>query len=404
MSPRLTPNPIFDHTLKLITDLTAISSPSGDRAGLDAACHCLGQALGDRGMEVEIRNRQGEGGAELPVLYARGTKTSPNPLLLIGHVDTVLAAIPPERRDDRLLATGAIDMKGGLATLVGALDLLANQGKRAVDDLLLVVVPDEEVAGPLSHRVLAEEGPRARGLLVLEPGQPWNDGAATGETVVLGRRGMFQWRLEVVGRGAHAGNAYWQGRSALLAAAEWSLEARGMARPGHGPTVNPGRLVAGEVSFVDDLTGAADLVGTSRQLNVVPNKAIVEGEARFLEVATGEALATKMAEAAERIADEHDVSIVFGNDTPIPPLDPEGPGRELARQAVASAEAAGWRLEVEEDRGGISFPNFLPDPSVIPILDGLGPVGGGMHTRDEFLDLASLDRRIPLLASLLEAE
>jgi glutamate carboxypeptidase len=68
---------------------------------------------------------------------------------------------------------------------------------------------------------------------------------------------------------------------------------------------------------------------------------------------------------------------------------------------VALAAARGWRLEVERERGGISFPNFLADPGRIPVLDGLGPVGGGMHTRDEHVALASLERRIVLLADLL---
>jgi acetylornithine deacetylase/succinyl-diaminopimelate desuccinylase-like protein len=34
-------------------------------------------------------------------------------------------------------------------------------------------------------------------------------------------------------------------------------------------------------------------------------------------------------------------------------------------------------------------------------VDGLGPVGNGMHTREEYLDLASFERRIVLLADLL---
>jgi acetylornithine deacetylase/succinyl-diaminopimelate desuccinylase-like protein len=39
----------------------------------------------------------------------------------------------------------------------------------------------------------------------------------------------------------------------------------------------------------------------------------------------------------------------------------------------------------------------------MPVLDGLGPVGDGMHTRDEFVSLPSLARRILLLADLLRA-
>ena len=37
---------------------------------------------------------------------------------------------------------------------------------------------------------------------------------------------------------------------------------------------------------------------------------------------------------------------------------------------VEAAAADGWTLEVETDRGGVSFPNFLPDPSAVPVIDG----------------------------------
>ncbi|MBZ0089741.1 MAG: hypothetical protein K8H90_05110, partial [Thermoanaerobaculia bacterium] len=85
----------------------------------------------------------------------------------------------------------------------------------------------------------------------------------------------------------------------------------------------------------------------------------------------------------------------------VPPVDPRGPGAALVERAVALAAARGFRLEVETDRGGISFPNYLIDPARVPVVDGLGPVGDGMHTRAEWLDLASLERRAVLLADLL---
>jgi len=68
---------------------------------------------------------------------------------------------------------------------------------------------------------------------------------------------------------------------------------------------------------------------------------------------------------------------------------------------IPSAPWADWTLAPEPDRGGISFPNFLPDPAAIPVLGGLGPVGAGMHTRDEYVELKPLRRRIRLLAGLL---
>lgn len=398
--PTASPPEIFAATLKLLEELTAISSPSGDTAGLRAAAERLGDAYRRCGLEIEIRPRPDDGETPQPVLYARGPAAGDNYLLVVGHLDTVLAAAPPELRDDRLYATGATDMKGGLAALAGALELLAADGDRAAAaDLLIVVVPDEEVGGRLTKEVVETLGGGARGLWVLEPGRTEGDA----ETMVIGRRGMFQWQLEVTGRGAHAGNGYWQGRSALNAAADWCLRARALASPGPGPTVNAGRLVAGDGSFVEDLAAGAALIGTARQLNVVPDRARAEGEARFRQAGEGETLRGEMEALAERVAGEHEVEAAFSTSDPVRPIAASEASWRWAREAMAAAERHGWQLEVEDDRPGISFPNFLPDGVDIPAIDGLGPVGGGMHTRGEYVELRSLDRRIALLAELLRA-
>lgn len=162
-----------------------------------------------------------------------------------------------------------------------------------------------------------------------------------------------------------------------------------------------GRLLAGETEFLDDLATSAALVGTPKQLNVVPDRALAEGEARFLRAEDGERLPREMERLASEIAARRQVEAGFRIVERIRPLEPHAGSRAWASTAARRAEAAGWKLEIEEDRGGISFPNFLPDGIEIPILDGLGPVGGGMHTRQEFVSLESLDRRITLLAELL---
>ena len=52
--------------------------------------------------------------------------------------------------------------------------------------------------------------------------------------------------------------------------------------------------------------------------------------------------------------------------------------------------------------GGASDANFVAALGV-PTLDGLGPVGGGDHGVDEWLDLASVPDRVALLAGLVVA-
>ena len=386
------PPPIFERTLQLLRELAAISSPSGDLPGLRRMTERLSAELSARGLTPEVREEAGE-----PVLVARGPDTSRGHLLLIGHMDTVLPAAEPRIEGDRLLATGAIDMKGGLAAFLGALDVLADRGVKPPDDLLLVVVPDEEVGGPISHGSMKRWGEGARALWVLEPGEPAGDA----ETMVAGRRGMFDWRLTVKGQAAHSGLHYWEGRSALTAAARWCVEAESLSQRSGGPTVNVGRLVAGDASFVENLAAAHSVVGTDRQLNIVPDRAIVEGEARFLRSREDPEMEDRLRSLARVIARNTGTEMAFTREPTIPPVDPDDPHAAVSRRAVALAAARGWTLEVERERGGISFPNFLPDPGRLPVLDGLGPVGGGMHTREEYVELRSLRRRMLLLADLL---
>jgi glutamate carboxypeptidase len=435
------PPDLFAATLALLEELTAISSASGDPAGLGRMAARLAAVLAARGLDVEVRQGLGAGGElaaagpaagnALPVVLARGpaAMAGRGHLLLIGHIDTVLPAKAPCRDGDRLVATGAIDMKGGLATLAGALDLLAHRGVAPPTDLLVVAVPDEEVGGELARAAVERWGAGARALWVLEPGEP--GGAPGAETLVGGRRGLFDWRLEARGKSAHSGLHLANGRSALLAAARWCLaataatDATAAADPaaappepaapsgagatagaavGGRPAVNVGRLVAGDASFVGDLATAHAWLGTERQLNIVPDRAIVEGEARFSTAASGEEIARRLAGLAAWIGAETGTALAFEHGRMIPPVDSRGPQRAWCARAVALAAARGWHLEVEEERGGISFPNFLPDPGRLPVLDGLGPVGGGMHTRDENVSLLSLSRRIVLLADLLQED
>ncbi len=396
--PRKTaPTPARHRVAALLGELCGISSESGNIEGLRRVAARLGAELARHGLAVEIEEERGPDGRLQPVLLAGGEAADTRPLLLLGHLDTVLPAIEPRFEGDRLVATGALDMKGGLAMLVAALDLLAERGERPPADLLLVAVPDEEVGGEIAQPLVRRWSEQARAVLVLEPGET----RAGAETLVAGRRGLTEWQLEATGRAAHSGLAYWSGRSALIAAADWCRRAQALSRSGGGPTVNVGRLIAGTEDFVDALGAHHDLLGTSRQRNVVPDRARAEGEARYLEAADGRRVLADLEALARDVASEHDAAVTLTLGMSVPPVDPRGPGAALVERAVALAAARGFRLEVETDRGGISFPNYLIDPARVPVVDGLGPVGDGMHTRAEWLDLASLERRAVLLADLL---
>jgi acetylornithine deacetylase/succinyl-diaminopimelate desuccinylase-like protein len=230
----LLPRKIMESTTQLLVDLCTISSASGDHDGVQRLAERMVAELAKRGLAAEVGTEPDEDGNPQPILIACGPQAGEHYLLLIGHMDTVLDAVPPRVDGHRLVATGALDMKGGLAMLVGALDLLAHRHQRPPEDLILVAVPDEEVAGTISERAVKRWGSDARAILVIEPGEARGDG----ETLVAGRRGLTEWRLDVTGRASHSGLAYWEGRSALAAAADWAAQAQRMSEQGRGPTVN----------------------------------------------------------------------------------------------------------------------------------------------------------------------
>jgi acetylornithine deacetylase len=93
-------------------------------------------------------------------------------LLLNGHIDAVPAG-PPEEwtsdpfrarvREGNLYGRGSLDMKGGIAAMVFAAEVLASLGLRLAGDLVICTVTDEESTGAggvaaVAHGVRADAG------------------------------------------------------------------------------------------------------------------------------------------------------------------------------------------------------------------------------------------------------
>jgi len=77
---------------------------------------------------------------------------------------------------------------------------------------------------------------------------------------------------------------------------------------------------------------------------------------------------------------------------------------EGAAKLFARAREHGRRLglDLEEGSSGGGSDGNLVGAVGVPVLDGLGPVGGGAHAQDEHVVVASLPRRADLLARMLE--
>ena len=127
-------------------------------------------------------------------------------LLLNGHVDVVSVEprelwtsdpFAPDLRDGRVHGRGACDMKGGVACMLLATEVLRALEVPLAGDLVVNTVTDEESTGAGSLAVAAS-GLHADGGIIPEP---------TSLTAWLGTRGSLMPAITVEGRAGHAGLA-----------------------------------------------------------------------------------------------------------------------------------------------------------------------------------------------------
>jgi acetylornithine deacetylase/succinyl-diaminopimelate desuccinylase-like protein len=150
----LAPVELLQHLLRFDT-----TNPPGNEA---ACVGYIDQLLTGAGFATAVLARD----SARPNLVARlpGRGAAP-PLLLHGHVDVVTTAgqtwrHPPfEGRlvDGCVWGRGAVDMKGGLAMMLGALLRAKAEGLTPAGDVVLAVVSDEEAGGEFGARYLVEE-------------------------------------------------------------------------------------------------------------------------------------------------------------------------------------------------------------------------------------------------------
>jgi glutamate carboxypeptidase len=94
-----------------------------------------------------------------------------------------------------------------------------------------------------------------------------------------------------------------------------------------------------------------------------------------------------------------DTTVTISSDPAYPPLSETSAVDELADRATRIYTGIG--LNLGRGGNGGSSESALAQDGGIPALDGLGPVGGGFHSEDEYLDLKTLTPRLYLLTKLL---
>ena len=257
----------MDSTIKFLADLVAIDSvnpslvPGG--AGEQNIARAIAEEMRANGLEVEVTDVSPGRPNVIGVLDGRAPGRS---LMLCGHVDTVGVAgmkspFDPVVRDGCLYGRGAQDMKGGVAAMIGAARILAQEGGLASGKLIIAAVADEECAS-LGAEALVRRW-RADGAVVTEP---------TGLAIAAAHKGFSWVEITTAGRAAH-GSRPSEGRDAIfhmgrvLACLE-ALDRQLQSRPPH-PLLGTASL-------------HASLIDGGRELSTYPDHCELKMERRSI--------------------------------------------------------------------------------------------------------------------------
>ena len=365
-----------EHRDQMLDDLRAFvewETPSTDKNLLDSFSRFLADyAVSAAGGRAEIVPAAVSGDH---VLIRWGEEDGTSPLMLLGHYDTVwsagtLEAMPFGVEDGVATGPGVFDMKCGLVQ--GFWAVRALHEVLGVDrPLVFLCNSDEEIGSPNSRALIEREALQADTVLVLEP--------SLNGALKTARKGVGRYRIRVTGRPSHAGLDPEGGISAIEEMARLILELHGHTNPETGTTVNVG-VVSGGTRY-----------------NVIAAEAIAEVDVR----AVTRAEADRMVEVVSSLQTRHpEATIEIEGGIIWPPMERTEKISELFDHARRLAAEISFELH-EGLAGGASDGCLCADLGV-PVLDGLGAVGGGAHATDEHVEVASIPLRAALVTRLME--
>ncbi len=345
-----------------------VNSYTRNKAGVDEVVRRFSPLMEAIGYQTDIHARQEIGDH----VHYRSNKKEGEKILILGHFDTVFpeGTFTDFKQDDEwIYGPGVCDMKGGNHI---ALEALRNLHKEygEIFNIDMLMVSDEETGSDDSKALTTKLVTDYDFCMVFEAAGPQQD-------VVIARKGIATYYIDIEGKGAHAGNHFTDGTDANIAAAETLLELSKLTNLTLETTVNIGKIHGGI---------GANTISPSAKLVV---------EARFTQSAERDRVLNAFSDLNNtHTTNGSTVKVSGGLQRDV--MQPS----ERQAEYIKRIEAFLGKALVTERRGGVSDANVVSAAGV-PSLDGFGPFGDGDHTIHERANKASYIDRIEDVTKIL---
>lgn len=312
------------------------------------------------------------------VLRLRKRQNAETKILLCGHYDTVY----PKDHDfqkvtingNKMMGPGVLDMKGGLMTMLYALLAYENSDIKSKIGWEVLIVSDEEVGSIASSSYLGTSARNNDFGLLYEPALP--DGS-----IVKSRKGVGSYTMVFRGVSAHAGRAFNDGLNAFYGVSDFVNWSKNMMEINKDLIINLGKVEGGGPN------------------NVVPDLAIARFNARVSTKKQRTEFEHQLEIFNRRMRKKYPGTELHGKFT-----SPPKPYSAKAKEIVSGLQKCAKQLNMPKIKlvatGGASDGNKLNGHG-LPNIDSLGPIGDGMHSRDEYVLIDSIKERTKLSALYL---
>lgn len=366
---------LYESYLNIWEDVCNIESPTLEKARVDAVGKYFSDFAEKKGWKVEIFESVTSGNV---VCITMNPGVDAAPVTYSAHMDTVHPVgsfgRPAVRREgDKIFGPGVTDCKGGLVAALLAMDALDRCDFRG-RPIRFLLQSDEEGGSRVSNKAtigyMCQKALDSVAFFNLE-------GGAEGKACVA-RKGILTYLIKVHGIEAHSSLCATNGANAIAAAAHMILELEKI-KDADGITCNCGTIKGGTVH------------------NTVPGYCEFGVNIRFVNAAQRAEIAAIVQKLAE---------------TPYVPgcrieVEEYGsrPAMELVDRNLALLETINGifeenglsRLEPVKCTGGSDAAQITE--AGIPCLDDLGPIGGRIHSPDEYAIMETLKDSAKRLAS-----
>lgn len=332
-------------------------------------------------------------------IYAE--RGSGSKLMWYGHIDTVPVyegwdtdPLKLTIKGDRFYGLGVCDMKGGIAAL---LDAVVNWDLSTPTKLLFCIDEEYDSDGAWTvHKKHTDIFDGVEYLISMEPGAS-KERIGGSDVITLGRRGRVRLEVKVTGLSAHGGHPE-RGLNAIDISTRLITRINAMRLPKH-------ELLGRATHYVLNISSSTTGLSLPEQCYFEIDRHLVAGETiesalkDYNAVIDDELNAMRSNDKSE-MSNQIKVRVAVKkrkNEYALPYLTPTSQFVEQIQQAMRKENGS---VSINYGRSVGDENIFSQIKNVKPII--IGPEGGNIHSRNEWVDIKSLERCSVLYKEILK--